>query len=438
MSLGVGVGTGSFPMGRMEETRDDGDMTDTTHTQPQPTRRLQRSREDRILTGVSGGLGAHLGINAWWIRLAFLVLTFFGGFGLLIYVAAWLLIPDQGAQDPIISQWLGRLDTNDGGTIFGLVLVGAAIVIILTQFADVSGTLVVAAILFVVGLLLYRGDLTPRPSGSPDASASAGDTPSPPEGASMVDHRDDDLGASAATSAALAVDETPPIAPVPPAAPAPPPPPPPPIQRERSMLGRLTIAIGLIVIASMALIDVAFDTVEIEPVHYLATAVGITGLGLIVGAWIGKARWLILVGILILPAMWFTSLWPSDFSFSAGEVREEPISVSEVATPYELGFGQLTLDLGGLTETELAAVGEIDVTLGMGELILRLPADVGVAITADVGMGALQGPFAEEAGIGIDAVRIVGPEPVVYEINAEVGAGVITVEPATLLERSFG
>ena len=136
--------------------------------------------------------------------------------------------------------------------------------------------------------------------------------------------------------------------------------------------------------------------------------------------------------------MWFTSLWPSDFSFSAGEVREEPISAAEVATPYELGFGQLTIDLSGLTATELAEVGEIEATLGMGELILRLPADVGVAIRADIGMGAFQGPFSEEAGVGIDAVRVVGPEPVVYEINAEVGAGVVTVQPATLFERSNG
>ena len=74
----------------------------------------------------------------------------------------------------------------------------------------------------------------------------------------------------------------------------------------------------------------------------------------------------------------------------------------------------------------------------MGEMILRLPADIGVALDAEVGMGAVQGPFSEESGIGIEARRIVGPEPVVYEIVAEVGAGVITVEPAATFERSNG
>ena len=131
----------------IEPMTDDGNMTHTTNTRTDPAPGLHRSRDDRILAGVAGGLGRHLGINAWWIRLAFLVLAFFGGFGLLVYVAAWLVIPDDGYRSPIISQWLGRLDTNDGGTIFGVVLVGAAVVILLTQFADVSGTLVVAAIL---------------------------------------------------------------------------------------------------------------------------------------------------------------------------------------------------------------------------------------------------------------------------------------------------
>lgn len=417
-------------MGTMDPIGHDGDMTDSTNTHTRSARRLERSSEDRILAGVSGGLGRHLGINTWWVRFAFLVLTFFGGFGLVVYAAAWLLIPDEGATDPLISQWLGRLDTNDGGTIFGLVLVGAAVVIVLTRFADVSGTLVVAAILFVVGLLLYRGDLT---SGrrTPDPTAGA-DTDQ--EGATVLDQRDDPIDEPSPASAALAVDEPPPPTPAAPAEPVPPPPPPPP--RERSMLGRLTIAVGLIVLASMALVDVAFDRVEIEPVHYVATAVGIVGLGLLVGTWIGKARWLILVGVLVLPMLWFTSFWPANFTFTAGEVREEPISVAEVASPYELGFGQLTLDLSGMTESELAEVNEIDVTLGMGELILRLPVDVGVEIIADVGMGAFEGPFAQESGVGVQATRVLGPGPVSYEIRANVGAGLITVQPVAAFERS--
>ena len=426
-------------MGSIAGMRDDGDMTDTTRSRTDRSTRLERSREDRILAGVSGGLGIHLGINPWWFRFAFLILTFFGGFGLLVYIAAWLVIPDQGYKDPIISQWLGRLDTNDGGTIFGLILVGAAAVIILTQFANVSGTLVVAAILFIVGLLLYRGDLTPkRPTPGDGADAPrTGDH----EGGDLVDdHPAEDVAddASAVVSSAVATRPAEPMSYEPEAPVAPIPPPPPRRPREHSMLGRFTIAIGLIALAVMALVDVAFDRVEIAPVYYVATAVGVAGLGLLVGAWIGRARWLIIVAVVLLPALWFTSLWPTNFSFTAGEVTERPIAVSEVTSPYELGFGQFTIDLSGMTASELAEVGSIEVSLGMGEMILRLPSDVGVLIDAEVGMGAVQGPFTEAAGVGVEATRIVGSEPVVFEIKAEVGAGVVTVRQAGLFERSNG
>jgi phage shock protein PspC (stress-responsive transcriptional regulator) len=428
-------------MARIGPMADDGDMTHTTNTRTDPTPGLHRSRGDRILAGVAGGLGRHLGINAWWVRLAFLVLAFFGGFGLLVYVAAWLVIPDDGYRSPIISQWLGRLDTNDAGTIFGVVLVGAAVVILLTQFADVSGTLVVAAILFIVGFLLYRGDLTstnrdaePTPPGPRFDPGPDGGVDPDVEGEAMDEYRNDIDGAGAGPSA-VAVHGGPPPAPVAAAVP-PPPPPPPPIPRERSMLGRLTVAVGLIVIASMALVDVAFARVEIQPVHYLATAVGILGIGLLVGAWIGRARWLIVIAILLLPAMWFTSLWPDDFSFSAGEVREEPTAVSEVVEPFDLGFGQLTIDLTGLTPGQLSEIGVIEASVGMGELVLRIPNDIGVLIDADIGMGALQGPFADASGIGVDATRTVGPDPIVFEIRAEVGAGVVTVDRAFTFERS--
>lgn len=202
------------------------------------------------------------------------------------------------------------------------------------------------------------------------------------------------------------------------------------------MLGRLTLAVGLIVLASMALLDVAFTSIEIEPVHYLATAVGILGVGLLVGAWVGRARWLIIIAVFLLPAMWFTSLWPNDFSFSAGEVLEEPRTAADVEASYELGFGQLTIDLTGLTAEDLAEVGEIDVSLGMGELILRLPTDVGVTIDGEVGMGAIEIPGSDDSGIGVDTTRTIGPDPVVYEINAEVGAGVITVQRRASFERS--
>ena len=61
--------------------------------------RLYRSRTDRFLGGVCGGLGKYLGIDPTIIRLVFLVLLFTQGFGFLIYLILWLLLPVEGGAE---------------------------------------------------------------------------------------------------------------------------------------------------------------------------------------------------------------------------------------------------------------------------------------------------------------------------------------------------
>ena len=60
--------------------------------------RIRRSRANRRVAGVAGGLGRHLDIDPVILRVAFVVLTFFGGVGLLLYVALWLLLPEDGSD----------------------------------------------------------------------------------------------------------------------------------------------------------------------------------------------------------------------------------------------------------------------------------------------------------------------------------------------------
>lgn len=407
-------------------------MTNTTHTRNTANRRLQRTHDDRILAGVSTGLGDYLEINSWWIRLAFIILTVFGGAGVLIYVAAWLVIPDEREDEAIITGWMQRLDTSDGGMIFGFVLIGAAALIVLSQVADVSGAIVVAVVLFVAGILLYRGDvLLPKPSDpSPvatsddDQEADVDDMPSDDE-TTVLDEEDAPIASSAASTALV---DTGPV--------NPPPPPPrseplkpvkPKAPREHSMLGRITLAVGLIVLAGMALADQAFSSIEAEPVHYFGAALGIVGLGLLVGAFVGRARWLIFVGFLLLPALWFTSFWPSNFDWSAGERRHEPMSVDEVQDEYTLGMGSMRLDLTGLTPAELAEAGRISASVGMGELIIYLPEDVSVRMSAEVGAGEIKGPFQTTNGMGLERIVEFGSGPDTLYLDVEVGFGVISI-----------
>ena len=57
--------------------------------------RLRRSRSDRWLGGVCGGLGRVSGLESWVWRLVFVLFTLSFGFGLLIYVLMWIFVPEE-------------------------------------------------------------------------------------------------------------------------------------------------------------------------------------------------------------------------------------------------------------------------------------------------------------------------------------------------------
>lgn len=62
----------------------------TTATRPT----LRRSRHNRMLAGVCGGLSEFFGISAFWFRLAFLIAFIPGGVpGIALYLLAWIIIP---------------------------------------------------------------------------------------------------------------------------------------------------------------------------------------------------------------------------------------------------------------------------------------------------------------------------------------------------------
>jgi phage shock protein C len=71
------------------------------------TKKLYRSRTDKMIAGVCGGLGKYLGVDPTLIRLTFVLLLLFGiGSGLLVYLAMMLLVPlePEGAAIPVQSR----------------------------------------------------------------------------------------------------------------------------------------------------------------------------------------------------------------------------------------------------------------------------------------------------------------------------------------------
>ncbi len=62
-------------------------------------RPLRRSRNDRVLGGVCGGLGEFFGLKPLWFRIVFVILGIPGGLpGLIPYILLWLIIPEKGSE----------------------------------------------------------------------------------------------------------------------------------------------------------------------------------------------------------------------------------------------------------------------------------------------------------------------------------------------------
>lgn len=104
----------------------------TTHIPEAETRLLQRSRSDRMVAGVAGGLARYFDIHPAVFRVGFVVLTLLGGSGILIYAVAALVMPDEGKTDSVATAAL-RDRRDRPWPLIGLGLLGVAILILLSR-----------------------------------------------------------------------------------------------------------------------------------------------------------------------------------------------------------------------------------------------------------------------------------------------------------------
>jgi phage shock protein PspC (stress-responsive transcriptional regulator) len=120
------------------------------HTAEQPAvQRLERSGSDRMLAGVCGGLARYFGIHPAFYRVGFVVLGLIGGAGILIYLAAALVIPDEGKEDSIASAALRERRDHPLPLIgLGIAAVAAAVLLSRASFwprGDAAWVLVLIA-----------------------------------------------------------------------------------------------------------------------------------------------------------------------------------------------------------------------------------------------------------------------------------------------------
>ncbi len=105
----------------------------TEHIAHTPTvRRLERSSTDRMLAGVCGGLGRYFELNPAFFRVGFVVLTLLGGAGVLVYLAAALVMPVEGKQRSLAEQVLEERKERPWPLV-GLAVVGVALLVLLSH-----------------------------------------------------------------------------------------------------------------------------------------------------------------------------------------------------------------------------------------------------------------------------------------------------------------
>ena len=128
---------------------------------------MTRSETDRVIGGVCGGLAVYLGVNANLVRLAFVLLAFASGMGLVLYVLLLFIMPRE--REAVVDvAWHKNLDDlsesittgvekarqdPSGRNLAAVFFIGLGIYFLLTQLGLLHGVLFLPLLLVVVGLV---------------------------------------------------------------------------------------------------------------------------------------------------------------------------------------------------------------------------------------------------------------------------------------------
>jgi phage shock protein PspC (stress-responsive transcriptional regulator) len=346
----------------------DQDTTDQMPTAEPPTepqlqrpKRLLRSREDRMLGGVAGGLANYFGVDALIFRIGFGVTVFFGGIGALAYLAMVLFVPseesDGSVGEPPIqrSRWLaiagaaavfiffaswGIFDGNpgwgDGGWFFG-------------------GPLLLIA---VVAALFY-------------AVRNAGD------------RRAD----------------------------------------SRGLLATVAIAIGAAIGLTMLALLAAWAGATGGGEAVAAVIVGI-GVLLVLAAFRGGARWLIAPALALALPLSAVAAADVSFDGGVGQRNYEPVSFASIPDDgYEHGVGEMTIDLRSL-DWRSDTVLDLRVNQGVGHVAIAVPETVCVSGDLDLGAGLIEVAGDEADGFDVESTPEAGTSAtprLVLDANLDLG-----------------
>jgi len=382
------------------------------------SRRIRRVPAEGMLGGVAAGFARHFDIDVVWVRLAFVLTTVFaGGLGLIVYLAAWIIVPaDEGPTDSSTTAPGGPRglttagDRRRGPYLAGLALVALGGIILLDRLLAPlqarlgwlsAGQLVLPLVLIALGVLIWRSDRVDPTAVARDASlaaerigrvveASGERAETWGEGierraeawSEAVETRLEDWEADRAARAEslTAADAGARVTPI-------------------------TLAAALITLGGVWLLA-SVGVAGMSLARALSGALLIVGLGLVAGAFLGRGRGLVLAGLLLAPAVILVTLLQlstgsvlalpntstEDGVFDTEPISARPTDLSALPSSYRFGVGTVLLDLRALDREELAQAGvtELDVELGIADLTILLPAHVGVRVEVELGIGRVE------------------------------------------------
>ncbi len=412
-------------------------------------RRVRRDVAGGMLGGVAAGLARHLGVDVVWVRLAFVLSTVFvSGFGLVAYVAAWIIIP---AGDDTEAGAPGRAWTDRQGrgaafwTGVALVAVGGLLLLdlLLTPLRDRFGIpptdeVLLPLLLIGAGLLVWRagrdgrarragadGDRTDRDpaNGDPADGPGLGDRieawaeaaePRVEAWAERLEGRAEAFDARLEARAAA---------------------------RSRSRVAPVTFGAALLTLG-VTWLAASLGVAGLTLVRVLAATLLVVGVGLLVGAFRGRGRGLVAAGLLLAPIVLVGVLAPQlpgglgTWRLDDGGLRVDadartvrPEGLAVLPDEYEFPAGDVTVDLRALDPTDVAAAGTttLDVEVGAGRLRVLLPDDVTVDVSVELGVGRIRIGGTGSDGVGLERRTVLDGGDGLLVLHIDQGLGTVTV-----------
>ncbi len=341
---------------------------------------LRRSRTDRKVAGVGAGLARHLDLDPLLVRVTLVVLIFFGGAGLILYGACWLLVPLDGESRAVV-----RLD--DRSRSVALVLVG--VLATLSLLGDSLGGFDFPWALVVLGtvvalVLLFRG----RPD-EPDG---------PVEPVGRVD-------------AGVPTD-------------VPGPPPVPAVRSRRHGPLLFWYAVAIVVLGTGVLAGLDLAGLAVTPSAYPALALGTSALLLVLGSVWGRPGGLIALGLV---SALVTAGVSAGERLDVGEVDRTPATAGVLLDRYELDVGEIALDLTEVSDPDAldGRTLEVEVLVGRVEVVVPDGIEVTARTRLDAGDSLVFGGV-NQTGASLDVLEAEEGAPRLT-IDVTVGLGEIEI-----------